>query len=303
MSDFTLAGLSQSSKKSKFRAVQDAACPLSPAPGAAGDLDGRPPAGRNCLELANPQIIRYFLDTAQSGGSSRPLLFAGVLFIAFAILQQGLTLGADYLSREHRVDRHQPPARRPGPALPAPGHAFPQIHTPGELIDRIDGDVSQLANFFSQFSIRILGDGLLVLGILALLFVENAWMGLGMLLYTAMTLLVLSYIQNMAVPRWAAERQAGALLYGYIEERISGAEEIRAAGAEAHAMRRLYEFSRIFTDKTRAAVVVAGLAFNLTNLVYVVGYAGRPGAGRLSFQPRPGQPGDGIPDHLLYRHA
>jgi ATP-binding cassette subfamily B protein len=273
MSDFTLAGLSQSSKKSKFREYRMLlARYLKPQAPQVIWMATLLLVGI-ALELANPQIIRYFLDTAQSGGSSRPLLFAGVLFIAFAILQQGLTLGADYLSKNigwTATNHLRGDLALHCLRLDMPFH---KLHTPGELIDRIDGDVSQLANFFSQFSIRILGDGLLVLGILALLFVENAWMGLGMLLYTAMTLLVLRYIQNLAVPRWAAERQAGALLYGYIEERISGTEEIRAAGAEAYAMRRLYELSRIFTDKTRAAVVVAGLAFNLTNLVYVVGYA------------------------------
>jgi len=273
MSDFTLAGLSQGSQTSRFRQYRALLSHYL-----------RPQAPRViwmavlllvgiALELANPQIIRYFLDTAQSGGSSKPLLIAGVLFIAFAILQQGLTLGADYLSKAvgwTATNRLRADLALHCLRLDMPFH---KSHTPGELIDRIDGDVSQLANFFSQFSIRILGDGLLVLGILALLFAENAWMGLGMLLYTAVTLLVLRYIQDLAVPRWAAERQAGALLYGYIEERISGAEEIRAAGAEAHAMRRLYEFSRLFTTRTRTAAVVAGLAYNLTNLVYVLGYA------------------------------
>jgi ATP-binding cassette subfamily B protein len=63
------------------------------------------------------------------------------------------------------------------------------------------------------------------------------------------------------------------MLYGYIEERISGAEEIRAAGAESYVMRRLYEYMRDFTRKTRAAVVFSSLTYNLTNLVYVLGYA------------------------------
>ena len=273
MSDFTLEGLSQGSKSSRFRQYRALlARYLRPQMGYVIGMAVLLLAGIT-LELANPQIIRYFLDTAQSGAGSKPLLIAGILFIAFAILQQGLTLGADYLSKavgwtatNHlRADLALHCLRLDMP--------FHKAHTPGELIDRIDGDVSQLANFFSQFSIRILGDGLLVLGILALLFVENAWMGLGMLLYTAVTLLVLHYIQNLAEPRWAAERQAEALLYGYIEERISGAEEIRAAGAESHAMRRLYEYSRTFTNTSRSAAVVAALAFNLTNLVYVIGYA------------------------------
>ena len=273
MSDFTLASLSQGFKNSSFRQYRALLTRyLKPQVAqviwmAAFLLIGI------ALELANPQIIRYFLDTAQAGSSTKPLLFAGVLFITFAILQQGLTLGADYLSKA--VGWTATNHLRADLALHCLHLDMPfhKAHTPGELIDRIDGDVSQLANFFSQFSIRILGDGLLVLGILALLFIENAWMGLGMLLYTAVTLLVLRHIQNLAEPRWAAERQAEALLYGYIEERISGAEEIRAAGAESHAMRRLYEYSRIFTKTSRSAAVVAALAFNLTNLVYVIGYA------------------------------
>jgi ATP-binding cassette, subfamily B, bacterial len=134
-----------------------------------------------------------------------------------------------------------------------------------------------------MFSINILGDGLLVLGILVVLFRENGWVGLGMLVYTLVTLLVLRYIQRLAVPRWAEERQAGAMLYGYIEERISGAEEIRAAGAEGYAMRRLYGLMRTFTQKTRAALVVSSLTYNLTNLVYVIGYAAGLGLGVYLF--------------------
>jgi ABC-type multidrug transport system fused ATPase/permease subunit len=94
-----------------------------------------------------------------------------------------------------------------------------------------------------------------------------------MVAYTLVTLLVLRSIQQLAVPRWGAERQSGAMLYGYIEERISGAEEIRAAGAEAYVMRGLYQHMRDFTRKTRTAVVFSSLTYNLTNLVYVLGYA------------------------------
>jgi ABC-type multidrug transport system fused ATPase/permease subunit len=150
---------------------------------------------------------------------------------------------------------------------------FHKTHTPGELIDRADGDVNHLSNFLSIFTVNVVGNGLLVLGILVMLFRENAWVGLGMVVYTLLTLLVLRSIQKLAVPRWAAERQSSAMLYGYIEERISGAEEVRAAGAESYVMRRLYEYMRDVTRKTRSAVVVSSLTYNLTNLVYVLGYA------------------------------
>ena len=225
------------------------------------------------IKLINPQVLRYFLDTAQSAGAVRNLYTAAGLFLAFAILQQVISLAAQYTAalvgwastNRLRADLAMHVLRLDMP--------FHKSRTPGELIDRVDGDVTQLSNFLSMFTVNVVGNDLLVVGILVLLFRENAWVGLGMLAYTLLTLLVLHSIQQLAVPRWAAERQAGALLYGYIEERISGAEEIRAAGAEGYVMRRLYEFMRDFTRKTRLAAVFSSLTYNLTNLVYVLGYA------------------------------
>ena len=225
------------------------------------------------IKLINPQILRYFLDTAQAGGAPRSLTTAAGLFLLFAILQQGMSMATHYtaaLVGWSSTNRLRADLTLHLLRLDMPFH---KSRTPGELIDRADGDVTQLSNFLSMFTVDVVGNGLLVLGILVLLFRENAWLGLGMLVYTLLTLLVLRFIQRLAVPRWAAERQSSAMLYGYIEERISGAEEIRAAGAESYVMRKLYEYMRDFTRKTRLAVVFSSLTYNLTNLVYVLGYA------------------------------
>lgn len=225
------------------------------------------------VKLVNPQVLRHFLDTAQAGGEARSLLAAAALFIAFAFLQQALSLGTQFTVKAVGWTATNRLRADLASHLLRLDMAFHKSRTPGELIERVDGDVTQLANFLSKFSVNLLGQGLLVLGILILLFREDAGVGLAMVVYTVLTLLVLRYIQRLAVPRWAAERQAGTMLYGYIEERISGAEEIRAAGAEAYTLRRLHALQRTFTEKTRAALVVSSLTYNLTNLVYVLGYA------------------------------
>jgi ATP-binding cassette subfamily B protein len=225
------------------------------------------------LQLANPQIIGYFLDTAQAGGGSRPLLIAATLFISFALLQQGMALAAGYVSQSVgwtatlrlRADLTLHCLRLDMP--------FYGAHTPGEMIDRIDGDAGALANFLSRFSVNVLGNALLVAGIIALLALRNPWLGLGMLLYALATVQALRAIQRLAVPRRAAQRQAEALLYGYIEERIGGAEDIRAAGAQPYALRQLHALLRTSAQKARAALVVGGLAYSLTRLVYGLGYA------------------------------
>ncbi len=40
------------------------------------------------LQLLNPQIIRYFIDTAQSGGAQRELLIAALVFLAIGLIQR-----------------------------------------------------------------------------------------------------------------------------------------------------------------------------------------------------------------------
>ena len=225
------------------------------------------------IKLINPQVLRYFLDTAQSGGARQSLTTAAILFLTFALLQQAMSLATGYTAARvgwSSTNRLRADLTLHLLRLDMPFH---KLRTPGELIDRADGDVTYLSNFLSLFTVNVIGNGLLVLGILVMLFRENAWVGLGMVTYTLVTLLVLRSIQKLAVPRWAAERQASARLYGFIEERISGAEEIRAAGAESYVMRRLYEYMRDFTRQTRLAVVFSSLTYNLTNLVYVLGYA------------------------------
>ncbi|MGH7463311.1 MAG: ATP-binding cassette domain-containing protein, partial [Longimicrobiales bacterium] len=148
---------------------------------------------------------------------------------------------------------------------------FHKQHVPGELIERIDGDVTALANFFSQFVIRVLGNALLVAGILLLLFREDVRVGFGLTLYALATLLILLAMQRLAVPRWAALRQARAEHFGFLEERLSGAEDIRAVGAELYVMRRLFLLMRHLLEKGRAAFVMGSLISNVTGLLFVIG--------------------------------
>lgn len=229
--------------------------------------------GGIAAQLINPQVIRYFLDTAQAGEVGRPLINAALVFLGFALLQQGFGLAAAYTGKmvgwtatNHlRADLTFHCLKL--------DMGFHKRRTPGEMIERIDGDVTQLANFFSMLVVETLSNGLLVAGILVFLFRENVWIGLGMTLYTVLTFAALGSIQRIAVSRWAQARQAIAEQNGFIEERISGIEDIQVNGAEAHTLGRLYHYLRVILFRMRSAFVVSQLAYNLTNLLYVIGYA------------------------------
>jgi ATP-binding cassette, subfamily B, bacterial len=225
------------------------------------------------LQLINPQVIRYFIDTTQAGGPLKVLLIAAGLFIALALLQRVVAFSSTYAAENTGWTATN--ALRADLTLHCLqlNMSFHKKHTPGELIERIDNDVTALASFFSQFVIKVVGNALLILGILLLLFREDWRVGAGFTVYSILTFTVLGFIQNIAVTRWVRERQADAEFYSFLEEHISGTEDIRAAGAEPYVTHRLFSLMRRMLETTRLASLVSHLTFFSTNFLYVVGYS------------------------------
>lgn len=222
------------------------------------------------LQLLNPQLVRYVLDTAQTQGDLRPLVLAALLFILFGLLQAGATFAATYVGED--VSWTATNALRADLAL----HClrldlgFHHARTPGELIERIDGDVSQLADFFSQLVLNVIANGLLVLGVIVLLGVEDWRLGLAALGYAALILLVLQAVQGRTVRLWDQARGSNAALYGFIEERMAGREDVRANGSVPYVIRRLLLLQRDSYLAHYAARVFGIFTFALTHLFAVM---------------------------------
>ncbi|MFZ0546475.1 MAG: ABC transporter transmembrane domain-containing protein [Candidatus Promineifilaceae bacterium] len=168
------------------------------------------------LQLVTPQILRLFIDTATGSADQTTLTHAAILFLAAGLAGQLLVIAVTYLSQ--RV------------AWTATNHlrldlilhclrldqSFHKKHSSGELIERVDGDVNSLTNFFSQFVIDVAGNGLLLVGILVLLFLEDWWVGLVLSLFTAVTLFILIRVRSATVAPWAVVRQINAEFYGFL---------------------------------------------------------------------------------------
>jgi ABC-type multidrug transport system fused ATPase/permease subunit len=235
------------------------------------------------LELLNPQILRLFIDSASAGAQVGQLARAALLFIGVAFVQQLVTVGATYVSQS--VGWTATNALRADLLAHVLGldMAFHKARTPGELIERVDGDVTALAQFFSQFVILVVGNGLLLLGVIGLLFREDWRVGAALTLFAAFALFVLSRSRNFAVPSMTAERQASAALFGFVEERVAGIDDIRANGAGAHVLRGFRKVERERFLKARRATVQGTLIWALTNGLFAIGYTLALGLGAYLF--------------------
>lgn len=236
------------------------------------------------LQLVNPQILRYFIDAARGDGAPGVLTIAALLFIAASLLNQALSVGATYISQ--KVGWSATNDLRADLAAHCLGldMSFHNLRTPGEMIERIDGDILNLANFFSQFVIRILGNVLLLFGVILVLFREDLRVGLALTLFALLTLTSLILFRNIAVPHWRKARGASADLFGFLEEHLSGTEDIRSSGATPYAMRLLYKFTGERLRKERKAGVMNIWLRTLMTLFYTLGQALALGLGFLLFR-------------------
>ena len=105
--------------------------------------------------------------------------------------------------------------------------------------------------------VHLLGNALLLIGILILLFRIDWRAGLSLTLLALIALGVVNSLRDTAIPLGEAARQASANLFGFIEERLSGTEDIRATGATAYVMRQLYERSRVLLRTDLKASMVS----------------------------------------------
>lgn len=193
------------------------------------------------LQVVNPQLMGRFIDTAKAGEGPHVLVPLALTFIGLALVRQMVTIGASYFGEN--VAWTATNALRAELARHC-AHLDMSFHnetSPGELIERIDGDVAELSNFFSQLVIRVIGNLLLLVGIVVALFLEDWRLGLAIAIFAAGSLLALNKVRGLAIPDQKAFRQATAELFGYLEERLAGTEDIRSSGAVDFVLQGLYK--------------------------------------------------------------
>lgn len=223
------------------------------------------------FQLGAPLLLRNFLDSASGQSPLTTIFLFAILYIVAAFSLRGVRVGESYLAElvawkatnALRIDlvRHCL-------SLDLPFH---QEHTPGELIERIDGDVSILNNFFSRFVLVLITNTLMLLGVLVILTIIDWRVGLLFFLYACLYLATLTWLNAGTAANFVNARQAEADLFGFLEERLGGMEDIGTSGAAGYVLRRLTALMRQRLHKQRHAQVVQSQIGLLRRLLYVVG--------------------------------
>ena len=239
------------------------------------------------LQLLAPPLLGRFVDAATGGGEdgspNRLYLLAGLFFVVvaaqkvFHLITVYFTedlgwattnaLRGDLTAHVLRLDM-----------------GFHKLRTPGELIERIDGDVGQLAEFFSEIVVNLIGNGLLVMGIIVLIFLTDWRIGLVALGYAIIMVTLMRAVQERMVGLFTHISKASAALFGFLEEHITGTEDVVPNGGAGYVMARLYPLANTFAALRTRTYTLSTVVGATSTLFFALALAASMGLAALSYR-------------------
>jgi ATP-binding cassette subfamily B protein len=190
------------------------------------------------LQLVVPIVLSDFIDAVLSPGEVSNLTSIGIIFLVAGLTTQVLEAISAVLGARVGWDATNTLREDLAEHLLELDMAFHTNTTPGEVIERVDGDVTALAEFLSRFTVRLVGAGVLLIGVVAVSFTRNVIMGVVLTMYVIALMTVLFRLRGLAVQAAEEERATSAGYYGFIEERLAGIDDIRSNGAGRFTMHR-----------------------------------------------------------------
>ncbi|MFP5326637.1 MAG: ABC transporter ATP-binding protein [Acidimicrobiia bacterium] len=223
------------------------------------------------LRLATPALLGRFVDIAIEGGTLDSLTAVAVGYVAAALSAELLQLGVVWASVQLSWRAGNRLRERLAHHALRLDMAWHGKHGPGQLIERIDGDVEALVVFFANVVIHVLGNIALVIGMLIVAFFIDATAAVVLLVTAIVGTAVMVRLRQAAVPAREHEREINAQLYGDLEERLGGLEDLRANGAGEYAVHRLHTHSSRSWRAARRAALLGDSSYAVAAITFSVG--------------------------------
>jgi ABC-type multidrug transport system fused ATPase/permease subunit len=228
----------------------------------------------SAVSLAQPALMAAFLNRAVAGRFGTPLVRLAVAYLVLGGVGQAVSVVDVYLAEHIGLVATNRLRRDLTLHLLQLDLGFHGEHRPGELIQRVDGDVSSLSNFFSRFTVALVGSTFLLAGALAMLVKVDWRVGLWLgFVCTGVGLFVGRY-RVVGRRHWAALMETQAQQAGFLEEHLSGTEDLRSCGATGHAMWRFTAISRDLLRRGRRAWFFGNLVGNAASAAFRLGSVG-----------------------------
>lgn len=223
------------------------------------------------LPVGAQLLLGRFVDQAAAGATVSRLTTLAVTFGALLLVANALQLIVTALSVRlaWRVgNRLRVDLCRHALGLELSWHGE---HSAGEIIERVDGDIEAVTRFASTAVLQLVGNLAVLVAVGGVALVIEWRAGVILLVTVGVALAVLLRMRVVAVPYHDTEREVLSHLYGDLEERLGGLEDLRANGAGPWAVDRLHRGSARWWRAARQASLRAEGGYATTGITFAVG--------------------------------
>ncbi len=186
------------------------------------------------MQTALPQILGGFIDAAKSGGLFGSALWAIVIYLAFILIQAGVSALLTYQTQSlgcRITDDHRLDVMAHYLSIGMEAHSRWRS---GEMMTRLDEDVQGFFEYHYILYLKLVGSGILLVCVLAALVFRSGLLSAALLLVSVLSILGFKWIQDRGIPKYVRRAKAVAEFNGVMKETLDNAVEIRAFDAEAY---------------------------------------------------------------------
>ncbi|MEG2290505.1 MAG: ABC transporter ATP-binding protein [Clostridium sp.] len=193
------------------------------------------------LQILAPQVLSYFIDSAQSGKSLKYISLIVLIYLGTIILKMVVGVCESYfvqgfgwkITNSFRKDVLDHFLK-----IDMEHH---EKWTSGEAITRLDEDVEGLFTYFYTLIFKLGSSTLFMLGALTVLARKNLVIAGAMLVFCIASVWVFKAIQDYGTKLYVRRLAAVSKFNGIMKERIDNAVEIRTNAAEKYSLYSLNE--------------------------------------------------------------
>jgi ABC-type multidrug transport system fused ATPase/permease subunit len=223
------------------------------------------------LPLLGPLLIASFIDEAEAGAVRSELLTIAGIYVGVGIARQVLSIAVAWTATDLswrvtnelrlRLTRH----------VLNLDLSFHRSTSPGELVSRVDGDVTALSDFIASFAVKAAAAMVTLVGLVVVLLIRDWQVGLGLAVYLGLAISTMFLLRNKAVDEAATEQAATGRMLGEVEERLTGADDLRSNGGGSHAVATFQEASAAVLRSSLGREKQGVTLWIISNAVFVIG--------------------------------
>ncbi|SMD26925.1 ATP-binding cassette, subfamily B [Kibdelosporangium aridum] len=183
-------------------------------------------------EFAGPLLIRDYVDRATGGHADAGALFStATWYLAVAVVGILASLAMGYFAAQSgwrvadrlrvRLLRHVLGGR----VLDL------ESRPPGEVLETVEGNADIIGKSIAEAGFRMIGNLLMVAGMIAIIFAVVPAAGLGVTLLVVLVAIVLVKLTHRSIGLWKTARAMKAELFGFIGDGLAARDDLLPLGA------------------------------------------------------------------------